>query len=230
MYELDAPTLIFSLLLTWGIGLTPPLLIRYLLLKRPIGTGAACGICGAFWLFNLLLSTALGSKSKTHGALVLVAMVSYWILRKASSVPDKERMALTPMHQGTRSESAVVEKAPDAIRKVLGDEFALLALERWIGSEVNALLDAERIGGAVIRDVRHRGRDARHEFRRPCKIIVGQQRIEHCFHDEYGILVRLARRIEARFRDAEGVTDDFLRIRRAGMGHPHENSEQQCKK
>lgn len=76
--------LFLSFLFTWGIGLTPPLLIRFAFMRRPIGKGWAIGIVALFWVFNLLLFTALGSQSKSHGALVLVAFVSYAILRKGT--------------------------------------------------------------------------------------------------------------------------------------------------
>jgi hypothetical protein len=74
--------IIFWIILTWGIGLTPPLLIRFLLLRRPMEKKYALGIVGLFWVFNLLIFTALGNKSKTHFGLILVALVSYGILRK----------------------------------------------------------------------------------------------------------------------------------------------------
>lgn len=74
--------ILFWIILTWGIGLTPPLLIRFLLLRRPMEKKYALGIVGLFWFFNLLLFTAFGSKSKTHFGLILVALVSYAILRK----------------------------------------------------------------------------------------------------------------------------------------------------
>ncbi len=75
-------TLALSALLTWGIGLTPPLLIRFLFVRRPIGKGWAIGTAAIFWFINIILFTALGSTSKTHGALLLVAWASYAILRK----------------------------------------------------------------------------------------------------------------------------------------------------
>ena len=77
-------TLIISALFTWGIGLTPPLLIRFLFVRRPIGKGWAIGTATIFWFINIILFTALGSTSKTHGALFLVAWASYAILRKGS--------------------------------------------------------------------------------------------------------------------------------------------------
>ena len=75
-------TLIISALLTCGIGLTPPLLIRFLFMRRPIGKGWAIGTAAIFWFINIIIFTALGSTSKTHGALFLVAWTSYAILRK----------------------------------------------------------------------------------------------------------------------------------------------------
>ena len=93
MYDIDASTLIVSAILTWGIGLAPPLLIRYAFLKRPIGVWPAIVVCAIFWLFNILLFTALGSRSKTHAALTLVAFASYWILRKGSSAQTPAAIA-----------------------------------------------------------------------------------------------------------------------------------------
>jgi len=85
MFELDPLTIEASIVLTWGIGLAPPIVIRYAILKRPMNKWPAIGTCAAFWFFNVILFTALGSKSKTHAALTLIAFVSYWILRKAGT-------------------------------------------------------------------------------------------------------------------------------------------------
>lgn len=75
-------SLIISALLTWGIGLLPPVLIRFVFVKRPISKKVAIIIVSVFWFFNLMLFIALGSQSKTHLALFLVAVASYYILRK----------------------------------------------------------------------------------------------------------------------------------------------------
>ena len=75
-------TLIISAILTWGIGLTPPLLIRFAFLRRPISRGWAIGTVALLWIINIMLFTALDSESKTHAALFLVAWASYAILRK----------------------------------------------------------------------------------------------------------------------------------------------------
>lgn len=88
MYEFDTVTIIASIIITWGIGLAPPLIIRYAILKRPMDKWPAIGTCAIFWLLNIVIFTVLGSKSKTHAALTLVAFVSYWLLRKAVKVKE----------------------------------------------------------------------------------------------------------------------------------------------
>ncbi|HOQ04283.1 MAG TPA: hypothetical protein PKY88_03595 [Anaerohalosphaeraceae bacterium] len=77
-------TLIVSAILTWGVGLAPPLLIRFAFLRRPISKGWAIGIVVFFWVINIMFFTAIGSKSETHTALFLVAWASYAILRKGA--------------------------------------------------------------------------------------------------------------------------------------------------
>lgn len=72
----------YSLIFTWIIGLTPPIILRFIIIKRSIKRNAAIGICAGLWVLNLILFVALGSKSKTHGALVLIAIASYYILTK----------------------------------------------------------------------------------------------------------------------------------------------------
>jgi len=74
-----------SFAFTWIVGLAPPLLSRFLILRRPLGRGPAIAFCAAFWLLNLILFVALGSQSKTHAVLLLVAIVSYAILTKQGS-------------------------------------------------------------------------------------------------------------------------------------------------
>ena len=82
--------LIVSGVLTWGIGLTPPLLIRFAVLRRPLAKGWAWGIAGCFLFINLVLFVALGSQNKTHFALILVAWASYAILHAgATKLPPK---------------------------------------------------------------------------------------------------------------------------------------------
>ncbi len=74
-------TIVVSAILTWGIGLAPPLLMRFVILRRAVSRGTAFLLVAGFWFLNLMLFIALGSQSKTHGALFLVALPSYHVLR-----------------------------------------------------------------------------------------------------------------------------------------------------
>lgn len=84
-------SLLISAFLTWGIGLAPPLIIRFAILHHPMTKRRALVFVGVFWLFNVLIFTALGSTSRAHGALLFVAWASFAILRKGSREYDKER-------------------------------------------------------------------------------------------------------------------------------------------
>ncbi|MBN8733765.1 MAG: hypothetical protein J0L64_24735 [Acidobacteria bacterium] len=76
-------TLLLSFLATWGVGLAPPMLVRYVFARRPIAKALAIVIVCGFWIFNTLLFSILSGRSSGHGALVLVALVSYAILRRS---------------------------------------------------------------------------------------------------------------------------------------------------
>ncbi|MCK4401944.1 hypothetical protein KAW08_06560 [bacterium] len=75
-------TLIISALLTWGVGLLPPILIRFVFVRKPLSKKVALILVSMFWFLNLAFFIAIGSQSKTHAALFLVALASYYILRK----------------------------------------------------------------------------------------------------------------------------------------------------
>ncbi|MEI6610315.1 MAG: hypothetical protein WCO53_11310 [Deltaproteobacteria bacterium] len=94
MFELDALTLIVSFVITWSIGLSPPLLIRYIILRRPIEKWPAIGICALFWVINIVIFIAMGSKSKTHGAALLIAFMSYWLLRQGTSKTQEQEQKI----------------------------------------------------------------------------------------------------------------------------------------
>ena len=82
MHEFSFLGLIGGLLLTWIIGLTPPFVLRYLVIEKPLSNVWAISVCGLLWIVNMIIFIALGSKSKTHTALLLIALVSYWILHR----------------------------------------------------------------------------------------------------------------------------------------------------
>jgi len=82
-------SIIFSIFLTWFIGLLPVFIIRYLILRRPISKFWRVFLVFVFWLLNIFLFTLIGSHSSTHVSLILVGLVSYYIYRN-----DKEPIVL----------------------------------------------------------------------------------------------------------------------------------------
>lgn len=81
-------TLAVSFLVTWGLGLAPPLLIRYACLRRPLRAQAASwvagGFCGFFWISFRLFHHAVGEKPGTGAVWLLVFVVARWILSRGS--------------------------------------------------------------------------------------------------------------------------------------------------
>jgi len=111
--------LIVSVILTWGIGLAPPLLIRFAFLRRPISKGWAIGIVVFFWIINIMFFTAIGSKSKTHATLFLVAWASYAILRKG--VRKQQSMQLKSTSD-QKSQSEVIQENMGSFQNVGPEE------------------------------------------------------------------------------------------------------------
>jgi hypothetical protein len=140
--ELHPLELVLSFILTWSIGLTPPLLIRFKFNKEPMGKWSAIGTCASLWFFNVMLFVVLGSQSKSHGALTLVALVSYWILTKKDKV---------------LSEADRLVSSAESI-KVNDDSSDSLTGAAWNGhlSKVKFLLE----GGADVNQVNSKGQTA----------------------------------------------------------------------
>ena len=99
MDDVGIGSIVLSVAFSWVLGLTPPLLIRFVFLREPIGHWPAVGICSLFWAVNFVLSSAIGSTSGRHGALLLVALAAYWILRTSFS-PHTSRTRQSPRSQG----------------------------------------------------------------------------------------------------------------------------------
>ena len=91
MLEFSTIDLIGSFFLTWIIGLTPPLVLRYLIIGKPLSKGWTISICILLLIINLAIFIALGSKSKSHSALFLVAIVSFFILNKKQIKVENEK-------------------------------------------------------------------------------------------------------------------------------------------
>ena len=124
MTDLNASVLAVSFVLTWVIGLAPPLLIRYVFIKRRINKWPAIGACIFFWVINVVIFTAMGSQSKTHGALLFVAFVSYWILCKKTNEHQ-----IRSASQGITSDK-LPTKDPKYVRCSNCD------FEQWAGYEI----------------------------------------------------------------------------------------------
>ncbi len=76
--------LIISFLWTWGVGLAPALLIRFVFMHRPIAKVWAVVTVALWWAAMVLLGSVLGRHGKPSTALALVAVASYAILRKGA--------------------------------------------------------------------------------------------------------------------------------------------------
>ena len=87
--------LIVSAILTWGIGLTPALLIRFAFLRRPISKGCAIGTVILFGFINFVIfsANAAARGGTIGGAFVLIAFASYAILRKGAK---KQKVKISP--------------------------------------------------------------------------------------------------------------------------------------
>ena len=70
-----------SFILTLVIGLCPPLLIRFIILKRPLNSVLlGVGIVVFLWFLNVVVFNAMGSTSKTHAVYIFMGLVSFTIL------------------------------------------------------------------------------------------------------------------------------------------------------
>lgn len=88
------------MLVLLALGLTPPLLIRFLIVRRPIGRWWAIGAAVGFFIINIFLFAILEVSLRgtlliiqAYPASIIVAAVSYFILRKTpkqKANPKKE--------------------------------------------------------------------------------------------------------------------------------------------
>lgn len=74
---------LFSAILTWGGGLLIPILLRYVFIRKPINKSWAKFLVVILFIIQFIIWVGfLGSTSKSHIALFLIAYVSYQILTK----------------------------------------------------------------------------------------------------------------------------------------------------
>jgi hypothetical protein len=100
-------TLIISAIFTWGIGLTPPLLIRFVFLRRPISKGWAIGTVILFGFINVVIfsANAAARGGRIGGAFVLIAFVSYAILRKGAKKQNGETPPSIILRKGAKRQN-----------------------------------------------------------------------------------------------------------------------------
>lgn len=110
MQYLDIIKIVVIFGITWCIGLIPPILIRYLILSRPMGKPFAIGTCTVFWLVAVpFLSEALGNITHTCIALTLISFVSYRILRQGKAVAV-ERKKVVKTEQKVKRDRRITGK------------------------------------------------------------------------------------------------------------------------
>jgi hypothetical protein len=85
-YQLSTLNAVANLVITWGLGITPPLLIRYVLVRRPLSKRAAswlaAGFSVFFWTAFLSLNHALHQKPGTGAVWVIMFFVARWIMSR----------------------------------------------------------------------------------------------------------------------------------------------------
>jgi len=82
MREISAVEVIDGIVTTWAIGLFLPILVRYAILRRPLAKWWAIAMTILLYVVNLVVFLALGSKSHSHLALVLISLVTLVILMR----------------------------------------------------------------------------------------------------------------------------------------------------
>ena len=95
-------TLVVSFIVTWGVGLTAPLVIRYAIIRRPLSrkaaTWIAAGSSAFLWLAFQSLHHALGEEPGRGFVWVLMFFVARWIMSRgydsaATLRPTQRRLA-----------------------------------------------------------------------------------------------------------------------------------------
>ena len=77
-----ATDIIVSIIFTWGVCLTWPLLVRFAIVKRPISRSRAVCLSVLFFLVNPVIAYYLGARNTSPLPLVLVTFISYAIMYK----------------------------------------------------------------------------------------------------------------------------------------------------
>ncbi len=79
---------------TWVGGLFLPLLLRFAILKRPIGKFLAVSLVSIVYFVQFVIATELNPERKSHAPLFIVAWVGYLILRKDSDENQNKNLGV----------------------------------------------------------------------------------------------------------------------------------------
>jgi hypothetical protein len=98
MSDTSVLELVLSFIITWTVVLTPPAVVR-LIRRKPLVNPTAIVLSVVLYFVNVILFTAMGSQSKSHTALFVGAIFSYYVFRwqtKASAAKSlaEQRQAL----------------------------------------------------------------------------------------------------------------------------------------
>lgn len=87
--------LFVNFVVTWGMGLTPPLVVRYAIVRRPLSPKAASWIAAissaSFWIAFIAINDALGGKPGTGAVWIIMFFVARWIMSHGHVGPSLSR-------------------------------------------------------------------------------------------------------------------------------------------
>lgn len=112
--------IISGFLFTWVAGLFLPLLLRFVILKRPIGKFLAIFLVSIVYFVQFVIATELNPERKSHAPLFLVAWVAYLILRK--DLTKKELEDKTP-NQANNTEGSQDSSSEFSIKTILSKKY-----------------------------------------------------------------------------------------------------------
>jgi hypothetical protein len=75
-------TYLLALLISWAISLAPAILVRFAIVRDQLRKNVAIPLAIGIAILFLSLEIYLGGESKFHGKVLIVALISYYILRK----------------------------------------------------------------------------------------------------------------------------------------------------
>ena len=106
MGNLSSIELLLSFVITWIVVMVPPAIIRFIR-RKPLSKGVAITLAIVLYFANIILFTAMGSQSKSHGALVIGAIFCYYVLRWQTNSSAARSVAEQRKALGYRSAAAL---------------------------------------------------------------------------------------------------------------------------